>query len=78
MYYNGKGVKPDYSIAAKLFAKACDMGGDKGCCNLGFMYEKGIGVEQNSSKAKAFYSKACDMGNKEGCVGYEFFKRSEL
>jgi hypothetical protein len=31
MYANGEGVQQDYSKAAELFKKACDLGEERGC-----------------------------------------------
>ena len=50
-----------------LYKKACDMGDEAGCSNLGFAYANGRGARQDYVKASEFYAKACDMGNGGGC-----------
>ena len=57
----------DYTKAAELFQKSCDMGNVNGCEYLGRLYEYGLGVKQNYSKVAKAYKKACEGGNMEGC-----------
>ena len=66
-YENGNSVKRDYSKAAELYQKACDIGTVIGCAYLGNLYRKGSGVKLDYSKAFELFKKACDGGNLLGC-----------
>lgn len=61
-YENG-----EYEKAFKLYEKACGMGEDSGCYELGRMYKYGKGVVKDYSKAIKLYEKACDEGEASGC-----------
>ena len=62
MYYNGYGVKQDYSEALKWYSKASEQGLAEAQNNLGFMYCHGWGVRQNYSEASRLWSKAAEQG----------------
>jgi len=69
-YFN-EGVKAynsgNYTKAAELFKKSCDMGNVSGCYNLGIFYDNGQGVRQSYVKAAELFKKSCDMGVAAGC-----------
>ena len=58
MYEEGRGVRQNYSTAAKWYQKAADSGLASAQFKLGLMYEEGRGVRQNYSTAANFYSEA--------------------
>ena len=58
----------NYTKAAKLVKKACDMGNATGCQNLGMLYVKGQGVSKSYTKSIELFKRACDLGNGQGCM----------
>ena len=58
MYEEGRGVRQNYSTAAKWYQKAADSGLASAQFKLGLMYEEGRGVRQNYSTAANFYIEA--------------------
>jgi TPR repeat protein len=76
LYYDGKGVKQDYTTAANLYQKACDAEDASGCLLTGILYEGGIGVRQNIQKALELYGKGCDMRDQKVCDSYAKLKRT--
>lgn len=62
-YYNGIHLERDYSVAARLWAKAASMGDAVAIGNLGMCYREGNGVEADSTKAMGLYTKSLRMGN---------------
>ena len=59
--------KNDYENAAKFFNKACGLGYEKSCYNLGVLYLNSKGVSQNLSKAKKLFENSCKSGIGESC-----------
>ncbi len=51
------------SMAADLYAKACERNDYKQCDQLAFCYEHGRGREENLSKALFYFGKACNEGD---------------
>lgn len=74
MYYNGEGVRQDYTKAAEWYRKAAAHG-NSGVAyaqyNLGVMYYNGEGVRQDDAQAKEWVGKACDSGLQIGCDKYK-------
>ncbi len=62
-YFNGLGVKQDYTEALKWLEKAAQKGDMSAQYNLGIMYETGKGVTPDSEKALEWYRKAALQGN---------------
>jgi TPR repeat protein len=62
MYYEGKGVKQDFSQAKLWYEKAATQGYAQAQFNLGLMYYKGAGVKQDLSQAKLWYEKSAAQG----------------
>lgn len=62
-YYNGQHLERDYSVAARLWAKAASMGDAAAIGNLGTCYREGNGVEADSTMAMGLYTKSLRMGN---------------
>jgi hypothetical protein len=54
-----------------LFRKACDLGREHACTNLGIVYESGHGVPfglpQSKDQAAHFYANGCALGDSDGC-----------
>ena len=63
MYYQGEGVKQNYSKAREWFEKAAKQGHARAQFNLGFMYANGSGVEQSDSLAMRWYGRAAAQGD---------------
>ena len=70
MYYNGLGVRKDYSKAKIYSEKACKLDDGYGCGILGVIYQLGQGVIQDKTLAKLYYKKSCDLGVKKSCDLY--------
>ncbi|MBR0129312.1 MAG: sel1 repeat family protein, partial [Neisseriaceae bacterium] len=70
-YFNGNGVKQNYTQAAKLYEKACNNDEAQSCFNLAYLYHEGKGVKQNKSTAKEYFQKSCNLGNQHACIIYE-------
>ena len=51
MYYNGRGVRQDYTKAVQWYRKAAEQGDAKAQSNLGVMYDNGQGVRQDYTQA---------------------------
>ena len=63
MYENGRGVPPDFAVAANWYRNAADQGSAYAQCALGFMYDTGQGVPQDDAAALSWYRKAVGQGN---------------
>ena len=70
IYYNGQGVRQDYTQAVQWYRKAAEQGDAKAQYNLGVMYDNGQGVRQNYKIAKEWFGKACDNGLQQSCDAY--------
>ena len=68
MYYNGDGVKQDYSKAGEWYEKAAKQEDAIAQYNLGRMYQNGQGVEQSDSNAIRWYAKAAAQGDEDAQV----------
>lgn len=64
-YYMGENLSQDYSLAARMWAKAASMGNVAAIGNLGMCYQYGQGVERDSIKAMGLYTKSLRAGNPE-------------
>lgn len=64
-YYLGQNLEQDYTLAARMWAKAASMGNVEAIGNLGVCYQYGRGVEADSVKAMGLYTKSLRMGNQE-------------
>ena len=65
MYYNGQGVRQDYTQAVQWYRKAAEQGLADAQYNLGVAYEKGKGVRQDDAQAVQWYRKAAEQGDAE-------------
>ena len=65
MYYQGNGVKQDFSEAVLWYKKAAEQGHAAAQDNLGKMYGTGKGVEQNYTEAAQWHTKAAKQGHAE-------------
>jgi len=64
MYYDGEGIKQDFSEALKWFRKSAEQGNADAQNSLGHMYFFGDGVTENHSEAVKWYRKSAEQGNK--------------
>lgn len=63
MYYDGEGVRQDYSQALGWYRKAAERGFAEAQYNLGFMYYMGRGVEPDRAEARRWFRKAAEQGD---------------
>ena len=64
LYYQGKYVELNESIAFEWFKKAAELGNKKAMNNLGVCYMYGQGCEKDLNLAFYWYKKAAELGNK--------------
>jgi len=62
-YYYGKGLKQDYTQAAKWYTKAAEQGQASAQSELGTFYHNGQGVKQDYTEAAKWYTKAAEQGH---------------
>ena len=62
-YAQGRGVKRDYSEAAKWYGRAAGQGHAIAQYRLAALYEKGQGVAKDSARANSWYRSAAEKGN---------------
>ncbi|RKZ48253.1 MAG: hypothetical protein DRQ58_04875 [Gammaproteobacteria bacterium] len=63
LYYQGKGVKQDYSQAFLWYRRAAQQGNADAQYSLGNMYLMGEGVTQDDNQARQWYEKAAEQGH---------------
>lgn len=68
LYYNGKGVKQDLSMALSLFEQSGELGFGMAMSNAAFMYHNGQGTEKNMEKAVYWYEQAVQAGRPEAML----------
>ena len=69
LYYDGQGVKQDYTKAREWWEKAAAQGKVSAQYNLGFLYYDGQGVKKARDRVTPWWEKAAAQGNidaKEG------------
>lgn len=64
-YYEGQGVKQDYTQAVQWFRKGAELGDEEARYWLGVCYYHGHGVEQDYAQAAQLYQKAAEQGHKD-------------
>src|SRR2546425_2640292 len=69
IYYNGRGVPPNYAEALRWYRRAADQGFGLAQYNLGAMYAEGRGVKQDYVQAYMWYSLAGTHGDGKGLSG---------
>jgi uncharacterized protein len=62
-YYQGDGVRQNYSEARKWFEKSAQQGVTDAINNMGLLYAGGKGVKQDWRKSLEWYKRAADAGN---------------
>jgi hypothetical protein len=62
LYWQGKGVDQDYTLAAKWLKRAIESGHYKAQLKLGFLYMHGRGVEKDEVEARKRFLIAADHG----------------
>ena len=63
MYFDGRGVQQDYTVAAKWYSLAAEQGDARSKRRLGWMYSYGRGVPQDDKKAMKLYHRAAELGD---------------
>jgi TPR repeat protein len=63
LYYQGKGVKQDYSQAFLWYRRAAQQGDADAQYSLGNMYLMGEGIKQDDYQARQWYEKAAEQGH---------------
>lgn len=63
MYWEGKNLPKNDSMAAKWYLKAAEQNYDSAQVNLAYLYEKGFGVAKNDTIALKWYLKAAEKAN---------------
>ena len=69
-FQNEDGVEKNPLRAAQLYEKACDLGHENACYNLGVMYMDGEFLKKNKLKAAELFKKSCDMNFDLACKAY--------
>ncbi|PAF44507.1 tetratricopeptide repeat protein [Helicobacter sp. 11S02596-1] len=54
--------------------RACDLGVDLACSNVGFLYAEGKEIAQDIKEAAVYFDKACLLGNEQACKNAETIK----
>jgi TPR repeat protein len=72
VYYLGKGVLQDRSVAARWLKKAADQGVVEAVVMMGALSDVGLGVPPSARDAKAWYQKAVALGSEpaKGVLSY--------
>lgn len=63
IYYEGKYLEQNFSIAKQYFEKSSEDNNSDALTSLGLMYKNGEGVEQNYNTAKEFFELAIEQKN---------------
>jgi TPR repeat protein len=59
---------PDDTKEAMVYAKACELGDQRGCALAGLLYSRGVNLPRDYAKAATFYAKGCDVGDGLSCI----------
>lgn len=57
----------DYVRAGEAFTRACSMGHQEACTNLGWLRAEGLGVERDRTSALSLFDDACKAGVRSAC-----------
>ena len=71
MYFNGEGVKQNFTLALEYSNRSCELMNPLGCLGVGLIYYNGKGVRQNKVTSKEYFGRACDLGLQGGCDLYK-------
>jgi len=63
LYYAGKGIKQNYSLAFLWYRRAAQQGNIEAQYSLGNMYLMGEGISQNDTEAMNWYTQAAEQGH---------------
>ena len=74
IYYNGNGVKQNYSEAMRWYRKLAEKGNVIAQYNLGAMYYNGYGIKRDKSEAKKWLSKSAEKGYNPAKAAIEHIK----
>lgn len=66
-YYDGEGVKQDFSKAFELWTQAAQLGNTDSLIGLAFCYKDGEGTEKDLDKSLELFTKAAVADNAEAC-----------
>ena len=78
IYYNGRGVPPNYAEALRWYRRAADQGFGLAQYNLGAMYAEGRGVKQDYVQAYMWYSLAGTHGDGKGLSGKDDLEKKMI
>ena len=65
-YFEGDGVRQDFTKAMEFYQKAAELGDAAALNAIGDMYSLGLGTEKNDQTAFEYYMKAADAGDPQG------------
>ena len=68
-YYNGIGVRQDFTKALQYNNKACDLGNGDSCAFAGIQYYYGEGTKKDLNRVIKLWTKSCELESAAGCVG---------
>ncbi len=71
IYYDGKGVSPNYKLAMDWFLKASENNHAQAEWQLGIMYTRGAGVEADYQEGLKWFEKSCEHGWSAACIRVE-------
>lgn len=63
IYYDGRGVRPDYVEAARWYRAAAEQGNVEAQYNLALLYGKGLGVTQSDALMAQWLTRAAQAGS---------------
>ena len=75
LYYQGNGVKQDYSQAFLWYRRAAQQGNSDAQYSLGNMYLMGEGIKQDDYQARQWYEKAAEQGHEGAQHNLESLQR---
>lgn len=60
----------DMAATRKHFSRACSLGHERACFNVGVMYQDGVGGAADPEHARWLFNKACQFGYASGCYNF--------
>ncbi|MCH8488362.1 MAG: hypothetical protein LAT81_00350 [Oceanicaulis sp.] len=57
----------DMAATRQHFSRACTLGHDRACFNVGVMHRDGVGGDADAEHARWLFGRACELGNAGGC-----------
>ena len=66
-YYNGWGVRQDFTKVLQYHNKACDLGNGNSCAVAGIQYYDGKSTKKDLNRAIKLWTKSCELESALGC-----------